>query len=393
MSSVARDGRRRRLLHEGSGSMAAVEAAAANVGLRYAPAAGDASFAMAEGLVSRGWRGLTFLAAGLAGSIAVLAAIDSYGLALAKTQVPTPGSGAELLLADRPASLAAWFAASLWLVVAALAALVCGLRRQRMDDLRCTYRWWIVGSIAAVLLSANAATHAHVAFAGFIGKAINFSPLPGDALWWLVPGALVVGGLAVRLMIDLADCRQSFALMLAAFGVTSLGWLVEAGVAPSGARILGGVEVAPLVGPIAVLVGVALVVLAQVVLVRRIVLEARGDALSPAAKVAARAAAPTLPVEPVSSEPSTSSALQRGYARVLAIEEHAIEEPEAEERPVRLSARQRRAAERATETDDSKWVSGAHAEADEDYGDDDAPRRMSKADRKRLRRQRERDAA
>jgi hypothetical protein len=372
--------------------MAAVEAGAPKPGLRYAPPAGDASFAIAEGFVARGWRGFAFLAAGLALSIATLAAVDSYGLALAKTQAPTPGSGAELLLADRPASLAAWFAASLWLVVAALSALVCGLRRQRMDDLRCTYRWWIVGSITAVLLSANAATHAHVALAGFVGKTINFSPLPGDALWWLVPGALALGGIAIRLMLDLVECRQAFALALAAFGVTALGWLVEAGVAPSGARMLGGADAAPLVGPIAVLAGVAMVVLAQVVLVRRIVLEARGDALSPAAKVAAKAAAQSTAAE---SGPSAAAptAPQHGYARVLEVEEQTADEVESEERPVRLSARQRKAATRTAESEDSNWVSGVEAESEEDYADDDSPRRMSKADRKRLRRQRERDAA
>jgi hypothetical protein len=149
--------------------------------------------------------------------------------------------------------------------------------------------------------------------------------------------------------------------------------------------MIGGIDAAPLVGPIAVLVGVALVLLAQVAFVGRILLEARGDIAFPAAKAAAK-----------SAEAAPASAEREVAAPRLAVasEEGATESPEAErEESVRIAARKSRRERRFVEPEDSKWVSGVETESEADYGDDDEPRRMSKADRKRLRRQRERDAA
>ncbi|MGL4514360.1 MAG: hypothetical protein ACRCT8_14830 [Lacipirellulaceae bacterium] len=393
MSSVARDGRRRRLLHEGSAGVAPpVEAA--NVGLRYAPAPDDAGFALAQAVLPAGWRGGLGLSFALAAALGVLGVLNSYGSTLATAAGSTPARAVELLLAERPASIAAWFGSSLWLGSAALSVMLLALRRQRMDDLRCAYRTWLVAAIAALLLSANAATHAHVAVAGAVARVVGFSPLSGDALWWLLPGGIALGALAVRMAVELAECRPALVLALGATGVSAFGWLVEAGASPTALSTIGGTSSASLVGPFAVLVGTALAVMAQVVYARRILLEARGDVLSPVAKTAVKeqvAAANSAALRVAEAAPESPAERVPTPRLVATQDDEGQSEDEESAEALRVSPRERRA--RAVEPDETQWVSGAEAGDLEEYEDDDSPRRVSKADRKRLRRQRERDAA
>ncbi|MEO1498848.1 MAG: hypothetical protein AAFV43_17045, partial [Planctomycetota bacterium] len=207
----ARAGRRRRLLHEGANASSSSADNSAppipTAGGRYALREDSVSAHIAADLAPRSAAALAACTAAAGALVAGLVAIDAYGLAAASSGVP----GGRLLLLDGVGSIAGWVGSAAWLVVAALSLVVFGLRRQRMDDVRCAYRWWLAGGVAATLLSANAATHSHQILAGLIADSTGFSPLPANAFWWLALGLPIFGLLAVRLVVDASASRLAVA--------------------------------------------------------------------------------------------------------------------------------------------------------------------------------------
>jgi hypothetical protein len=241
--------------------------------------------------------------------------------------------------------LVAWTSAMLLLLTAAYMRLVFSLRRHRVDDLRGRYRVWRTASWAVVILSLNAVLGAHSLVARYFGSLVEWQLLPSHVGWWLVPAALVGGWIGFKLIADIRECRGALmsyllaATCLIAAGIHCAGWspLWAADWPESLSRSL------PMVGYTLILVG-------SLLYARYVVLDVQGliehqsprvDDMDPAEPAQIKLAAP--------------------------------EELEAE-----------------TEDSDTTWVDGT--EPEDDY-QQQPTRRLSKAERKRLRKQKNRNRA
>ena len=105
--------------------------------------------------------------------------------------------------------LVTWTSATALLVAACFARLIYSLRRHRVDDNRGHYRVWRLAAWVAVLLSLNAVVDAHAIVARALGHLTGWSILPGNVGWWLAPAALLGGWLLVKLILDAAECRTA----------------------------------------------------------------------------------------------------------------------------------------------------------------------------------------
>jgi len=112
--------------------------------------------------------------------------------------------------------LIAWSSAVVLLVAGMYARLIFMLRRHRVDDYRGRYRIWRTVSWLAVLLSLNSVLALHGPVARMIGGATGWQLLSGQSGWWLALAVLVCGPVLVRLTLDIAESRAAMAVMLLA---------------------------------------------------------------------------------------------------------------------------------------------------------------------------------
>jgi hypothetical protein len=226
--------------------------------------------------------------------------------------------------------LVSWTTAVVLIIAVAYARIVYLLKRHRLDDLGGRYRVWRQAGLLAILLSANSITSAHTLGAHAAGHLTNVHPFGSDAIWWLLPTALIGGWVAVRLILDSAECRlamTSFVLAAIAFtgaAAYAAGWSPLA--SPIATESL--VRILPLAGCLLALAGTLLTA-------RYVVLDVQGLIEHPAVETKATAA--------------------------------------------RLAANSHEEADEEV----TAWTDGR--EPDDDYSDDDRP--LTKAERKRLKKQ------
>lgn len=367
--TTARADRRRRILQEGAAASAATTGAVGEPAskVRYTPRPGSASFAVADSVAPRSLGALLGLAGLFAAVAGGLAWADGFGLALATTDANR--DAARLLMVDQPASLASWWTAALWAAVATQSVLLFGMRRHRTNDLRGGYRWWLFVAAIAGGMSLNAATHAHAAWAAGLVALTGVAPMGAPALWWLLPAALVLGGVALRSFLELKESPAAAVVGVLAVGATLLGWVASVGLMPAAAVSVAPWLASPLVAPLATMASVSLVVLTLLCYSRRIVLEASGHVAPPTPKAA----------EPAEEKSRVAAAT--------------VAEPTpAKTRPAAKPRKTTREPEPTVKAEATEWVSGG-----DDYREefDEAPvrRKLSKAERKRLRKLKARRAA
>jgi len=217
------------------------------------------------------WLGV-IVAGGLA-TVAALAALNS----LAADWADTLGvSSVRSLAFAASGNLAGWFASVLWLMVAVLCVLAYSLRRHKSDDYRGRYRVWLWAAGAALWLSADATAGLHQLVNAGTGDLLGSS----GPHWWLVSYAPLLGGLVAWLVLDVRHSRMSTALAstaavgIAAAAAASFGWLDAALGAESAATLVVSSSLA----------GQVLVAAAVLAYVRHVLLDVQG--LLPAPKPA-----------------------------------------------------------------------------------------------------------
>lgn len=402
MTNTARTGRRRRMLQEGAAASttpAGGEPQAATH-RRYTPPEGSASFAVAGGVLPRSPLALTGLAVLLVVAITMLVGVDGLGIDIAKSGVSA--QAAQLLMIDQPGGLARWYEGSLWLAVAVQSILLFGLRKHRTNDTGGAYRWWLVVAGVAIGMSLGVATQAQGVVATQLAGLTGFSPLASDAFWWFAPGALVLLGVGVRSLLEVRESRLAGLSGGLSLTLLGLGGLASAGLTPSALAGFSPLLAAPMLGPIASLAGVSLGLICLLGYSRRIVRETLGELAPPRTAVkpvAAEKAAAEQASDEVETTASPKAKRTAPAKHVMKVAERTREakptdEPELVPTAAQRRAERKRAAEAAKQetADDNRWVSGP--EGDEEYGDDGPERRkLSKAERKRLRREKQRNAA
>jgi len=348
-SSMARDGRRRRVLNEEVRSASGANLAPFHTAggdpdaPRYGEQAGVEHHPQVTDFVPRRKRTmLVTLLAGLSTAAAAQALIH-----FAETiAAAVPGITAALV--DKLAhGVTAWTSAIALVTIALLAKLMYSLRRHRVDDYQGRYRVWRWVAWSALLASVNSVVGAHELFAHAAIGATGYSLTSAGSEWWLAPLTLVGGWIFIQLLLEGSESRGSLMLMLVASLCYSIAAAGALGFAPAalGPWVAAAIGAATLAGHTMLLVG-------MMVFARYVVLDVQG-----LIDHSPRPASPKAPRKPAEQAPPLKLATATA--------------PETKTTPPAVHAAP------------SHDCSAAAAE----YEDDHAVRRLSKAEKKRLRKQ------
>jgi hypothetical protein len=360
-SSMARGGRRRRVLNEEVRTASGLSVTAYHAGggdadaPRYGEQANVEHHPQVTDFVPRRKRAvLLTLFAGLT----TAGAAEALSHFAARIAVVVPGIAANDLAERLAGGAVAWASAVSLIIVALLAKLIFSLRRHRVDDYQGRYRVWRWVAWAAVLGSINSVVQLHVLVAKAAVAVTGMSLSSTGSEWWLAPIAIVGGWIFVRLLLEIGECRSSLAVMLlalACYGLAAagaLGW--SSAVLTTWGDAL--TRVLPLAGHTIALAGLML-------FGRYVVLDVQGLIEHAPRTVAPAPAKKKAFDEPAPAKPAVSS---------NATTHHAFE-------PKVVAPRQEPSAS-------GYFATGADADDDDEH-DGAANRKLSKADRKRLRKQ------
>jgi hypothetical protein len=291
-----RDERRRRVVAEDHGADASTSTKTAappraRKAEPYTPGARLENQRRVSDLVPKGYLsiGLFFLIGLVA--IAGLAAAHLY---LPEIAAWAKEGSAALELGSR-GSLASWLS-SLLLGLAGMASLlIYSIRRHKLDDYRGHYRWWFVAGLAWLVMSVDATAGIHDLFSVAMTRLTGHAAPAGGQVWWIGGWGLLLAVTAVRLLLDMRQCRSGLLMIVLALVL----WSAALGVQLNGQQFTGipirlVSETLKLSGHLLLLLGVTLYA-------RHVILHAQG--LLPArnqkprkerAKKEAKAAAPPL---------------------------------------------------------------------------------------------------
>lgn len=285
------------------------------------------------------------------GTAAATAAIAHYSETIAAA---LPGVTASELSAGMAGGVSAWTTVIAMLMIALLAKLTFSLRRHRVDDYAGRYRVWKWIGFGALAMSVNAVAPAHGLLAKAAVSATGWSLTTAGSEWWLAPLALVGGWIFVRLLLEINESRPALAFTLTAavcYLVAAAGTLglIPASAAPWGEIVANAM---PLVGATFALAG-------AMVFARYVVLDVQGlvdHTPAPVVEKPAKAekSEPKAEAKPVPAPAPVKTA--PAPAAAVAAASHEVEE-----------------------SHDEEWSD----DEDDDYGN----RKLTKADKKRLRRQ------
>jgi hypothetical protein len=211
--SGQRDERRRRVLIEDVKNERSVEEAGPKVTSKRGNSKSVATYAegakadrqprMTDLIPTRLW---TLLVLGLLGATAI-AGLQSLYVVVYLQLGRSLAEGAEGLDLRSPHSLARWFSALIFALAAAYSVLIFLLRRHRVDDYRGRYRIWIPTAVIMVLASMEMIAGLRHALAIWMDRQINVS-LPRQPEVWSVIFVLTLSGLLLaRLLVEMRRSR------------------------------------------------------------------------------------------------------------------------------------------------------------------------------------------
>jgi len=331
---------------------------------RYSDAAGVENHPQITDFIPRRYSTIAALVTMGAATTAALAAAQLFLLPMAAARGMR---GAAMFSLDGYGSLASWLAAVVLSLTSAICLIVLSIRRHRIDDFKGRYRVWLGASAVCLLASATSVAGLHQLLDEVLTVSTGWTALRDGAVWWLLLAGLPIAWILLRTMLDVRECRLAGALLFAAvacYAVSVVSYLGLARIADPQTRSIS-------VGA-TLLMGHWFVLAATVSYARFVVLDAQGliairrrtvtkraSKVEVAKTIAAASAAPT-------AKPATSIFAAAGLSRSTV-------------QPAKTPA------------DSSRWVDGSRPERDrydvDEDGDDssDGDRKLSKADRKRLR--------
>jgi len=321
----------------------------------------------------RGWVIVVSLLLAL-GVIAGLEALYAWMPALAHET--TDGRIAAFDL-DGEGSLSQWFSSATLALAAVMALLVYTVRRHRVDDYHGRYRVWLWAAACWTVMSIDEGGSLHEGFKELMVQVTGARLMGDGSIWWTGPYFVVLGFVGVRLLLDMRPCRGSRAALIGTAVcyvvgvVVQLGWLLP----EAGARAVMFEEGAEMLGNV-------LLVLAMSLHGRFVILEAggklperkrrprsapaRADKATPSGNAtAAPAASSATPTRPRRTDLEPAELHARAAARKV---EDELED-QFDQQPVRRAGRRKHRV---------------------DPAEPENPDKLSKAQRKALRRQKER---
>jgi hypothetical protein len=325
---------------------------------RYSEAAGVEHHPQVTDFLPRRYRSIGMLAfAGVAATAAV-ETLHQFIVPISSTYGFATTAAFDLAASG----VAAWLSAIVLLLAAATCMLIYSLRRHRVDDFKGRYRVWTAAAGACALMSLVSVAPVHRLLTAVAADYTGWTALRGDAAWWILAGGLPCIWIAVRAWLDAREstlAAVSLAGAFALYGVAvgsylsaeSFGSSSKEAMLTCGARLLAN----------------WLLLIGVVSYGRFVVLDVQGLIPVRTRKPAGSKSSAVTKDQAVKQSSSRSAAASTGPL-------HSIRAKIAETEPAETSTR---------------WVDGTEP-ISEDYGDEDGDlriRRLSKADRKRLRQQ------
>ncbi|MEX2119766.1 MAG: hypothetical protein WD847_09240 [Pirellulales bacterium] len=172
---------------------------------------------------------------------------------------------------DGEGGLCCWFS-SLTLALASLVALlVYTIRRHKSDDYHGRYRIWLWAALCWMTMSMDEGGSLHEGFKEMMAHLTGRRVFGDGSIWWVGPYLVVLGVVGIRLLLDMRPCRSSVAAFLATaccYATAVLAQL-EIVMAESGARGIMLEEGCEMVGNLCL-------VLAMALHARYVILDAQG---------------------------------------------------------------------------------------------------------------------
>jgi hypothetical protein len=333
---------------------------------RYSDAAGVENHPQITDFIPRRYPTIVVLVLIGAGLTTAMAALHDFARPIAAATGLQNTTAIEF---DAYGSLSSWLASVVMLVASATCLLTYSIRRHRIDDYRGRYRVWLGAALACFIVSANSVAGLHQVGADVLSHVTGWSALPQGAMWWLVFAGLPITWIVVRSMLDMRECRVATALLVAAvasYSVSAAAFL--------DLLVIQVPRVKSLTIGASLLLGHWLVLASAVAYARFIVLDAQG--LVPIRRRATAKRAAKSESAKTTSSPSTTVAA-KSAPTVLSATGYSRSTIQAAKTPA----------------DSSRWVDGSRPERDrydrdDDEEDDDSSdddRKLSKSDRKKLR--------
>jgi hypothetical protein len=366
-----RNDRRRRVLKEeilsASSSQAVsrpvVASGSAGGWLRYSDAAGVENHPQITDFVPRRHSTIALLVfMGLA-STATLGALHYFAGAITMLAGVRQTNAFTM---EAPGSMAGWVSAVVLLVACVMTLLIYSIRRHRIDDFRGRYRVWLGVAVSCLMLSASCVVGLNQMMADALSHFTGWSAMRAGAVWWLTIGGLPLLWIAIRALIDVRECRVAAVLLIAAlvcYGVSGAGYF---GFFPA-----TELRVQTLAVGASLMLGHWLLLASSVAYARFVVLDAQG-LITQRRRSATAKAKTAAPLKRQVDERKQSMATASATGSSVAAS-----------RPTLQVAK--------TPAEPSRWVDGSRPERDHRYEDEDEDeasdddRKLSKSERKRLR--------
>jgi hypothetical protein len=155
----------------------------------------------------------TFVLLLLAGALAIGALEGLYAWMPRLAGMTTDGRVASFDL-DSEGSLGAWFSSLLLAAAGLTALLIWSLRRHRMDDYHGRYRIWLWTAGIWFVMSLDEACSLHEGFKEMMSHTTGQRLFGDGSVWWVGAYLLVLGWLAFRLLMEMRDCRTSLTALV-----------------------------------------------------------------------------------------------------------------------------------------------------------------------------------
>jgi len=351
---------------------------------RYSDAASVENHPQVTDFVPRRFRAIAVVVAlGLA-STTVLEVLHTYVGRLSSVLGPWATAAIDLTASG---SLAAWLSAVLLLMASATCLLIYSLRRHKIADFRGRYRIWLAGAAACLLLSIDSVAALHRLLAVAATHFTHWTALRADAVWWLALGVIPLSWIAVRMLLDVSESRlasSAFVASIAAYVVATfsyLGWLPA---------------VDPLREPMvtvgATLVGHWLLLVTTVSYARFVVLDAQGLVLVRTSRRSSRSKSNQ--AHGLSQADQESTAMG---TRPTDTDRRDDRSGEDEDVPLvsDMKSFRRQLKNTKRSSGSTQWIDGSESDlpAEVDDAPDSGHRKLSKSERKRLRKLKARDRA
>jgi hypothetical protein len=325
----------------------------------------------------------------------LIVGLEAAYLWLPEVSAMTSDGQFAMLDLENEGALANWFSSMTLGLASVVAAIIYSVRRHRQDDYHGRYRVWLWVSALWMLMSIDEAASLHE---GLTQIATHFSGeggFGGGSIWWVSAYGLIFAALGTRLLLEMRGCRLSSTVLMVAIGCFTVAVAVKIGF------------VTMVHGPYAVMaeegcemVGDVLLLMAMLVHARYTILDAQG-AIAAKGKRAAKAKTEKAASKKDSAPSTDAPPGKRSWFRHNEVDAAHNSPPAPSAKMLENSksskASTAKAAGRPLPSKDDEGEEGATRtghkhradEADNDY-DYEVDRRLSKAERKALRRQRDR---